>query len=251
MEKSIDFDQVSDLYDHYVNTDLDVSFYVTLCKGRKNILELMCGTGRVSLPLLREGCRLTCVDYSSGMLDAFRSKLSGKEDVRLVCQDVCRLDLGEKFDLAFIPFHSFSEIVDADKRRQAVERIYEHLVPNGFLFVSLYNPDYRITLADGELKILGNFPLNGDRILMVSFRNSFSVGERIVRGEQYYEIRDAGENLLETRSLPICFSILSMEEMRTLAREAGFEVLAIYGDYEKSPYTKDSRFMNFLLKKSD
>lgn len=250
MEKNIDFDKASDLYDHYVNTNLDVGFYVDLCKGRKNILELMCGTGRVSMPLLREGYRLTCVDYASGMLDVLRSKLIGNEDVRLVCQDVCRLDLGEKFDLAFIPFHSFSEIVDAGLRRQALEHIYEHLMPNGLLFISLYNPGNRITLADGEQKCLGKFPLGGDRTLTVSILNSFSATGRIICGEQYYEIRDALENFLEARKLPICFSIISMEEMRNLARAADFEVAEIYGDYEKGPYTKDSRFMNFLLKKS-
>jgi hypothetical protein len=55
MEKSIDFDLVADLYDAYVKTDLDIGFYMDLCKGREQILELMCGTGRVSLPLIRAG----------------------------------------------------------------------------------------------------------------------------------------------------------------------------------------------------
>lgn len=79
--KSIDFDLVADLYDAYVQTDLDIGFYIELCEGHGAILELMCGTGRVSLPLLRAGCRMTCVDYCGRMLDVFKSKLSGNERI--------------------------------------------------------------------------------------------------------------------------------------------------------------------------
>ena len=88
MEKNIDFDAVADLYDYYVNTDMDIKFYIELCKGKKNILELMCGTGRVSLHLINEGNNLTCVDYSQKMLDIFKSKLYESQQARIICQDV-------------------------------------------------------------------------------------------------------------------------------------------------------------------
>lgn len=52
MSKTIDFDLVAGLYDRYVQTDFDVSFYKQFCKEYKNILELMRGTGRISLPLI-------------------------------------------------------------------------------------------------------------------------------------------------------------------------------------------------------
>ena len=70
--KNIDFGFVADLYDSYVNVSFDIPFYQSLCKGyHGNILELMCGTGRVSLPLIKDGVQLTCVDYSKEMLDVF------------------------------------------------------------------------------------------------------------------------------------------------------------------------------------
>ncbi len=51
--KSIDFDQVADLYDLYVRVDFDVEFWkheVHTTGGK--VLELMCGTGRIGLPLI-------------------------------------------------------------------------------------------------------------------------------------------------------------------------------------------------------
>ncbi|HWP96965.1 MAG TPA: hypothetical protein VN426_08940 [Syntrophomonadaceae bacterium] len=51
MKKTIEFDEVADIYDYYVTIDLDIQFYLQELKGREEILELMCGTGRVSIPL--------------------------------------------------------------------------------------------------------------------------------------------------------------------------------------------------------
>jgi len=65
----IDYDRVADVYDLYVTSDLDVGFYIQEAgKVRGKVLELMCGTGRVSIPLLEAGVDLTCVDASAGML---------------------------------------------------------------------------------------------------------------------------------------------------------------------------------------
>ena len=55
MEKNIDFGYVADIYDYYTNVDFDIDFFKMLCKGHNNILELMCGTGRISIPLINEG----------------------------------------------------------------------------------------------------------------------------------------------------------------------------------------------------
>lgn len=249
MKKNIDFDGVADLYDAYVKTDMDVEFYLELCKGRRNILELMCGTGRVSLPLIRKDLNLTCVDYSQGMLDVFRLKLKESDKVHIICQDICDLALQERYDLAFIPFNSFMEITDPAQRKKAVARIYEHIMPGGLFFCSLYNPAYRIKSADGSYRILGRFDIGVDRTLVVSFYNVYSSGGSIIEGTQFYEIYDGHNRLLEKRILRIQFSIITQGEMIEMAQSAGFIVNEIYGDYEQHSYKPDSHFMNFLFQK--
>jgi SAM-dependent methyltransferase len=249
MEKNIDFDIVADLYDAYVKTDMDIGFYMELCRGRKSILELMCGTGRVSLPLIREGFRMTCVDYSGGMLDIFRKKLNENEQADILCQDICHLALNDRYDLAFIPFNSIAEITDGPKRKQALKGIYEYLLPGGLLFCSLYNPAYRIKLADGNLAILGKFDMESGRSLVVSFYNVYSDKDKSISGMQFYEIYDASGKLSEKRALDIRFSVISKDEMLKAADNAGFALMEIYGDYDKRPFHDDCRFMNFLFQR--
>ncbi len=45
--------------------------------------------------------------------------------------DVCRLDLGRRFDMVIIPFHSFAHILSPADQKRALVRIREHLVPGG------------------------------------------------------------------------------------------------------------------------
>jgi hypothetical protein len=88
----IDYGRVADVYDLYVTSDLDVGFYVAEAgKVKGKVLELMCGTGRVSIPLLEAGVDLTCVDASEGMLARLKEKDFAHGSSRRGC---CRRTFG-------------------------------------------------------------------------------------------------------------------------------------------------------------
>ena len=129
----IDYDRVADVYDLYVTSDLDVGFYIEEAgKVRGKVLELMCGTGRVSVPLLEAGVDLTCVDASEGMLARLEKRLRARGLVaRVVRVDVRYLDLREEFELALIPFHSFSELISSHDRELALRATHRCLKEGG------------------------------------------------------------------------------------------------------------------------
>ena len=186
IKKNIDFGFVADIYDDYVNVSYDIPFYKSLCqKYSGNILELMCGTGRVSLPLVDEGICLTCVDYSQEMLDVLAKKIRGK-NASLICQDISELAIDKKFDFIFIPFNSLSEITDKERRKEAIKKISMHLVDNGDFLVTLYNPLYRLKSVDGNIKCMGKFDISDNRTLIVTYYNSFNQSENLVYGTQFY-----------------------------------------------------------------
>ncbi|HEX3011372.1 MAG TPA: class I SAM-dependent methyltransferase [Syntrophomonadaceae bacterium] len=245
--KNIDFGIVADIYDNYVNVDFDIPFYKSLCKNYNGgVLELMCGTGRVSQPLLEDGIDVTCVDYSQEMLDVFSRKLTGRK-ASLICQDVSKLDLGRKFEFIFIPFHSFSEIIDRETRRQAMGRIIEHLEEDGDLLITLYNPVYRLKLADGSMKLLGKYELPHDRTLVVTYYNTLGTISNLVCGMQFYEIYNDKNELMEKRFLDIAFSLVSKDEIVDLCNEFGLSIKKVYGDYNFGEFNEKSRFMNYVL----
>ncbi|MEQ8174516.1 MAG: class I SAM-dependent methyltransferase [Syntrophomonadaceae bacterium] len=253
MAKAIEFDDVADIYDYYVNVDLDIPFFVEELRARKgDVLELMCGTGRVSLPLLKNGVSLTCVDYSSKMLDKLGDKLSANQlQARLVHADVCQMELGRQYETVFIPFNSFMELVGAEKQIAALQSINSHLIDEGLFICTLHNPAVRAGLANGERVFRGQFALPGKQFLRLHSEEHIIPGQSLIKGSQYFTVCNEQGQLLLERRLDICFSLVDKEAFEQMARAAGFSVENLYGNYDRSEFSaEESPFMIFLLKKS-
>jgi SAM-dependent methyltransferase len=252
MYNPIKFDQVADLYDDYVKVDFDIPFFFHETEEFNNeILELMCGTGRVSIPLLEAGRKLICVDYSAGMLNSFLGKIEGKDyHAKLVQADVTEFDLSEKFGIILLPFHSFSEIISEEKQRKALENIALHLDENGKFICTLQNPQVRLKTADGVLRVLGEFQTENDKRIRISIMNQYHPETGLVIGYQQYDIFDFADNLIEKRVLDICFRPVSYSGFLQLISGLRMEVEYVYGDYSYSEFDPEtSNVMIFILKK--
>lgn len=102
----------ANIYDG-MNTDLsDLQFYkrwLPQSKGAR-ILELCCGTGRLTLPIARDGYNISGVDYTPSMLAQARLKASEAGlEINFIEADIRTLNLQEKYDL--ILFHLTQSII--------------------------------------------------------------------------------------------------------------------------------------------
>jgi SAM-dependent methyltransferase len=250
----IQFDSVADIYDAYVQTDFDIPFWLSEARAvNGKVLELTCGTGRVSIPLLRAGINLTCVDYAPEMLARFRRKLDDSHlSCRLVLQDISNLRLTDRYDLIFIPFHSFSELTHEEKRRSTLERIRDHLTDQGVFICTLQNPAVRISSMDGTARLIGEFSLPNSEKLVVSSRLSFDSSSQLAQGVQVYDRYTSSGSIIDHRTLEVSFYLFHKDEFEALVHHIGFEVAALYGDYNYKPYVKQSsEFMIWKLRRSE
>lgn len=251
----IDYDRVADVYDLYVTSELDIGFYLEEArKARGKVLELMCGTGRVSVPLLEAGADLTCVDASKGMLARLEERLrANKLGARVLRADVRHLDLlhAEDFELALIPFQSFSELASPRDRALALRAVHGCLEEGGRLICPLHNPAVRANSADGALRLNGTFPTGEGGLLMVSGFESLEESSGVVERVQLHEFFDASGALVAKRMLPMRFALLGRSEFAELADSAGFVPVALYGTYERDEYLEHSSpFMIWILEKA-
>ena len=129
----MNYDRIADYYDRYVKYNADIPFFIKEAKKTSGeVLELMSGTGRLSLSLIEEGVRLTCVDSSQPMLRILRNKLERRKlSASVIQQNICELALDKQFDLIIIPFHSFAELVSAADQLTALNKVHEHLSAGG------------------------------------------------------------------------------------------------------------------------
>ena len=248
-------DWVAALYDAYVTTDVDLPFLLNEVRQSAGpVLELMAGTGRVSLPLAAAGVELTAVDLSGPMLARLQAKLAARGLSAAVVQaDVRSLDLPRRdYSLALLPFQSFAELPTTRDQSQALTAIAAHLVPGGRFICTLHNPAVRQRTVDGQLRLLGTFPLEEqDATLLLWSVQQWAPASPLVQAAQLYELYDTAGRLTEKRWLDVRFRLVERDEFQALAEAAGFRVVALHGDYARAPFAAESSpFMIWVLERT-
>ncbi|WP_284743058.1 class I SAM-dependent methyltransferase [Amycolatopsis sp. RTGN1] len=112
-----------------------------------SILELGCGVGRVTHPLMELGHRVVAVDDSPDMLAHVRSET--------VCARIGDLDLGRTFDAVLLGSHLVNTALDSD-RHALLAAARRHLAPSGRLIVEWHPPEWFDSVASGQGGRLGD-----------------------------------------------------------------------------------------------
>jgi SAM-dependent methyltransferase len=110
--------------------------------GSKSVLDLGCGTGNHALPLAERGYRVTGVDRSPRMLAQARAKaatLSLAHVPEFAEGDVCRLDLGRRFDVALMMFMVLGYQFESAELITTLAGLRRHLAPAGLFVFDVWN----------------------------------------------------------------------------------------------------------------
>jgi SAM-dependent methyltransferase len=219
------------------------------------ILELACGTGRVLLPLARGGYRVTGVDVSPAMLDVARRKVAAESlagRVTLVEQDMCQLDLDERFNLTFVAVNSFMHLLTTDDQLLALCAIRQHLNPGGLLLLDLFHPDLnRLLESEGHLYLEKTMTDPETGHLLMKFYTRHVDPARQVMDVTFIidELEDEGR--VRRTLFPFSIRYLFRAELELLLRHTGFKIEALYGSYDLDEFAPDSEKMIAVAQKPD
>jgi SAM-dependent methyltransferase len=214
----------------------DAAFYAGLARETGGpILELGCGTGRVLLPIAREGLECVGLDASAAMLAAFRAK-GPSPNLTLVEGTMMDYDLGaSRFRLIFAAFRVFQHLYTIDDQLAALACARKHLAPGGLLAFDVFAPllarialpeepeHQEVTAFEGEDEIRRFATVWRDhatQVQRVRFRHErWRGGVRV--SEEVSEIRMRWYYRFEVEHLLV---------------RAGFEPLAFWGEFDRRPY---------------
>ena len=139
-----------------LNTFLDdLEFYKKwLPKDKEaSILELCCGTGRLTIPIAKDGYTITGVDYTASMLNRAISKAREEQlSIDFVQEDIRTLDLGKKFNFIFIPFNSIHHLYKNEDLFKVLKVVKKHLQENGLFLLDCFNPNIRYIFMEKKRK---------------------------------------------------------------------------------------------------
>ncbi|HZS39480.1 MAG TPA: class I SAM-dependent methyltransferase [Polyangia bacterium] len=234
------------LYDHeYGRRRDDVRYYRALAaETRGPILELGCGTGRLMVPLVRDGHEVVGVDAAEPMLERLRARLirlrpEDRERAEVVRGDFRALALGRKFPLVICPFNAFMHLYTRDDVERFFATVRAHLQPRGLFVFDVMNPDLRWLSRDPTrywARTRFRHPTSG-AMMVCSTRITYDAALQICFMHNRYERADGRGRARIVRLTHRHFFPLELE---ALIHYNGFRLERRDGEFDGSPLEPDS-----------
>ena len=206
------------------------------------VLDLGCGTGNMTELLAKAGYDMIGADNAEEMLEiAMEKRDKSGHDILYLLQDMQEFELYGTVRAVVSVCDSLNYITDRDELRHVFELVNNYLDPEGiFLFDMNTVHKYRDLLGDttiAENRDEGSF----------IWDNSYDEEE----GLNYYELAvflPREDGLYEKSEEVHCQKAYPQEEIETLIKEAGMELLAVYDAYTLNPATEDSERLFFVAR---
>ncbi|MBO7304242.1 MAG: class I SAM-dependent methyltransferase [Clostridia bacterium] len=238
------YDLIAPFYDS-VNRDVDyvawadfiekVSARNPLIPKPELVLDLGCGTGKMTLELASRGYDMTGVDLSVEMLHIAKTEAEqvGLGDKILwLSQDMRAFELYGTVDLAVSCLDTLNHLTDTKSLRQCLRLVHNYLIPNGLFifdvngkgkFERIYSNNTYVMEEGGDVCVWENY-YSSSRGICDFYITLFSECED-GRYERHEDVER--EKMYTLRSL------------KTSLAECGFEFIGAYSDFEFTEATDD------------
>lgn len=204
----------------------------------QTILDLGCGTGNILLPLAQEGFDVIGVDISQEMLaEADRKARESGISVRLFCQDMTELELGEQADCILSLCDCMNYLTEEGQLTAAFRRMAAHMKPESILLFDM-NTEYKFREVLGQR----TFGAAEERAAYI-WENDYDEEEKI--NEYYVSFFIEREDGLYERVEECHYErAYTTEETEQALQAAGMELLEVTDGYcFAAPHEKSERLL--------
>lgn len=258
------------LYDYeYRRRRADVNFYRQLASrtlgapGR--ILELGAGSGRVTIPLARDGHHVTAVDQSDAMLGRLGERVTGlpravgerivvaRGDLRTFSVPSSRArsrsSVLTRFPLAIAAFNVLEHLYTRSELAACLSRVAAHLEPDGIFAFDVQMPDLAWLIRDPNkrwAKTRFTDPTTG-RAMFYSTNHEYDPVSQIVLIRLFY---DPADGRGRSRVVKLTQRKFFPAELEALVSHAGFRVVETFGDFSFGPLEATSESQVLVCRKA-
>ncbi len=228
----------------------DFSFWISLAeKYGKSILELACGTGRITIALAQAGFNIAGIDFSDSMLQEAREKsLMAGVEIKLVKGDMRDFNLGKKFSLIFIAANALCHLLTLDDFEACMSAVKNHLTQNGRFVISVFVPKHELLI---------NKP--GERFPFSEYEDPDGMGNIVVTESYEYESDTQIKRVKTYHSIPgeqteiegeLDLRIYFPQELEALLKYNGFEIEDKFGNEDQKEFDSDSEKQLIVCRKA-
>ncbi len=237
----------------------DAPFYLDLAKESGGpVLEIGCGTGRVLLPIAREGIEIHGVDNSGPMLGILKESISREKPavrrkVTLHTGDMREFRLDRKFPLVTIPFRPMQHMYSVGDQLRALTSAAAHLTEGGILAFDVFYPKFDVLHRGiGEEKLEAEWSPPGKPETVIPRYYRKDAVDKINQSYALTFIFRTYQNgqLTAEENDTLKMSYYTYPHLRALFLLAGLELVAEYGSFAKGLLDNNADEMIFLLRKA-
>ena len=216
----------------------DLAHYTRLATASGGpVLELGCGTGRLTLALATAGLEVDGVDLSPAMLRGCRQRIERAQlpvggRVRVRQADFCALSLDRRYPLVIWPFNALHHCRDPSRIQAVLSGVHRHLLPTGRLAVDCYLPDIELYDRDPAARAEPRrfvHPRSGETL--ESWEQGWWDADLQVHHVIYVYRQPDGT---ETHS-HLQLRMYELEVLRQIFLDAGWRILSEAEDFEGTP----------------
>ncbi len=221
------------------NFSVDIPFYLEQAvKYGDPILELACGTGRVTIPIAKSGFDVTGIDISSNMLNsAAVDAAEAGVKVNFIKGDIRNFQIDNKFALIIFPYNAIAHLMDLKSVIQCFLNIKKHLHSNGKFIFDIFNPDLKLLIRDDSktYPVAEYLDPDTDEKVILTENNHYDSALQINYIKWNYKIGE--REFTEELNMRIFFP----QELDSLLIHNGFKIEEKYGDFNSAEFNSDSK----------
>jgi SAM-dependent methyltransferase len=203
-----------------------VSFLADLA-GEGDALELGIGTGRIALPLSQRGVPVHGIDLSPAMVAQLRAK-PGADAIRVTIGDFATTKVDGSFSLVYLLCNTIANLTTQEEQVQCFLNVAAHLEPGGYFVIKVWIPELQ-RLPPGET--FHAFTVTPTHLGI----EEYDTATQIAISHHYRTV----DGQLEVWSVP--FRYVWPSELDLMARLAGMTLRERWSNWDRAPYTGESR----------
>jgi SAM-dependent methyltransferase len=236
----------------------DIDFYKKIIQPKSHVLEIGCGTGRVTIELYRHRCSIIGIDLSESMLAEFDKKLRAfpemQRQITLHLADMTTFDLDTIFDWVIFPFRVFQALKEDEQRHACLLATRRHMGENSRAVLSMFNPSPDILAKWGQKGMIDfdfELPDSKRRLRRIQNQIGHDTKIQVITTEHIYQIYD-DQGVLEEYSDHLELGYLYPEQASELFKSSGFFIEQVYSDYSFQPLQQDiKKEQIYILRMAD
>ncbi|MDG5472448.1 class I SAM-dependent methyltransferase [Jeotgalibacillus sp. ET6] len=213
------------------------------------ILDLACGTGRVTIPLAQKGYRLAGVDIHRGMLNEAEKKSAvAGLNIDWIEQDCTKLNLNFRSHLVYSVGNSFQHFLTNEAQDGLLSSVNEHLETDGIFIFGTRFPSAEELLQPSTEEYWRTYT-DRDFKVDVSTLSHYDALNQIQHYTTIRKFKNSHGELVDEKRTKISLRYVFPKEMERILYANGFDIAAVYEDWNDTPVTDDSMEMVYVCRK--